>query len=111
MFEWRACVEESKMTKAMLGLAVVLAAVVANPAQARPHHGNRHFDYSDRYYESRLGHYRAQVYDHDRYTGRAYRDGYDHYEPRRDSHYLENLYSYDRHAPRSVRRQHRRNHH
>lgn len=99
------------MHKVLLSATAVLVAFAAQPAEARPHHSNRHSDYRERYYESNRDHYRAQVYDHDRYTGNAYRNGYDHYEPRRDQHYLENVYSYDRHAPKKARRHHRRSHH
>ncbi len=100
------------MKKMMLGVAVVLTAVVAQPALARDHHGDRDHEYRERHFEGNRGHYRERDYDYYRHGDRRYDNGhYGYYEPPRDRHYEQNYYNYDRHSRRPERRHHRRNHH
>lgn len=100
------------MKKMILGMAVVLTAVVAQPAYARNQHGGRDHEYRERHFENNRGHYRDQGYGYDLHGDRRYNDGYsEHYESRRDRHYDQNSYYYDRHSRQPERRHHRRNHH
>lgn len=100
------------MRKVMLGLAVLLTAVVAQPAFARDHRDDRHGEYRERHSEDNRGQYRDRGYGYDRHSDRRY-GGYDdgYYAPRRDRHYDRDGYNYDRHGRRAERRQHWRNRH
>jgi len=107
------------MKTMLLGVAVVLTALAAQPALARNHHADRGHEYRDRHYEGNRGHYRDQGYDYDRYDPPRHDDGYyGNHESRRDRHhdrsyyyYDRSSYYYDRHSRRPERRHHPRSHH
>ncbi|MFD1767259.1 hypothetical protein ACFSAG_10440 [Sphingorhabdus buctiana] len=100
------------MKKAIFGMAVLLTAVVAQPALARDHRGDRHSEYRERHHEDNRGGYRDQGYRYDGHSDRRYARNYEgYYEPRRDRHFDRGNYYYDRHGRKAERRHHRRNHH